>query len=270
MEIGVTLRNMGDQSDPDTLLRCALAAEERGFESVWVVDHIAIPPDDAEGSQGRYLDPLTTLAWLAGATSRIMLGSSVLVLPYRPPLATAKAVATLQELSRERFLLGVGVGWMAPEFKALGIPRSERGRRTDETLEFLHRCFADDVVEAHGQSFLFRPRPTRPPILVGGSGPHALARVLAYGDSWLPMPAPLEQLAAAQAALADMAARAERSPPGLTLLGRIGGDVEAGAATLASYRDLGAERTIASTRYEDADDYLRWLDGLVAMRRQLM
>lgn len=270
MEIGVTLRNMGDQSDPDTLLRCVLAAEERAFESAWVVDHIAIPPDDAEGSNGRYLDPLTTLAWLAGTTSRIKLGSSVLILPYRPPLATAKVVATLQELSRERLLLGVGVGWMAAEFKALGIPRSERGRRTDETLAFLHRCFADDVMEANGQSFLFRPRPARPPILIGGSGPHALARVLAYGDGWLPMPAPLEQLAAAKHSLEDMAARAERSVPSLTLLGRIGADIDAGVATLSEYRELGAERTIASTRYENADAYLRWLDALATMRDRVM
>lgn len=270
MEIGVTLRNMGDQSDPETLLGCARAAEERGFESAWVVDHLAIPPDDAEGSNGRYLDPLTTLAWLAGSTSRIKLGTSVLILPYRPALATAKAVATLQELSRERLLLGVGVGWMAPEFKALGIPRSERGRRTDETLAFLRRCFADDVMEANGQPFLFRPRPMRPPILIGGSGPHALARVIAYGDGWLPMPAPLEQLAAAKRALEELAARAERSMPSLTLLGRIGTDIEAGATTLADYRDLGAERTIASTRYDDAEGYLRWLDGLVNMRERVI
>lgn len=269
MEVGVTLRNMGDQSGPDTLLRCALAAEERGFESAWVVDHVAIPPDDAEGSGGRYLDPLTTLSWLAGATRRIRLGTSVLVLPYRPPLATAKAVATLQELSGERLLLGVGVGWMAAEFKALGVPRHERGRRSDETLAFLHRCFAQDVVQAEGQDFLFRPRPTRPPFLIGGSGAHALARVIAYGDSWLPMPAPLEELAAAKRALADMADKAGRAAPGLTLLGRFGRDLDAGTQTLASYRDLGAERTIASTRYEDADAYLHWLDGLVAMRERV-
>lgn len=269
MELGVTLRNMGDQSDPDTLLRCAKAAEERGFESVWVVDHIAIPPDDAEGSNGRYLDPLTALAWLAGATSRIGLGTSVLILPYRPPLATAKVVATLQELSRERLLLGVGVGWMTPEFRALGIPRQERGRRTDATLEYLHRCFADDVMEANGQPFLFRPRPARPPFLIGGNGPHALARVVAWGDGWLPMPAPVEELAAAKARLEQLAAEAERSPPTLSVLGRFGPDVDAGSAKLASYRDLGAERTVASTRYEDADAYLRWLDALVSMRERL-
>lgn len=270
MEIGVTLRNMGDQSDPATLLRCARAAQERGFESAWVVDHIAIPPDDAEGSNGRYLDPLTTLAWLAGATSRIRLGTSVLILPYRPPLATAKTVATLQELSGERLLLGVGVGWMEAEFKALGIPRSERGRRTNDTLAFLHRCFAGDVMEANGQAFLFRPRPARPPILIGGSGAHALARVIAYGDAWLPMPAPVEQLSAAKRALADMADKAGRAEPGLTLLGRIGRNVDAGARTLADYRGLGADRTIASTRYDDADGYLRWLDGLVAMRERVL
>lgn len=140
MKLGVTLRVMADAASADNLLRCARAAEARGFESVWVVDHVAISPYDAEGSNGRYLDPLTTLAWLAGATERIYVGTSVLVLPYalhRPPLPTAKAVGTLQELSGNRLHLGVGVGWMAPEFRALGVPRRERGQRTDATLR---RC----------------------------------------------------------------------------------------------------------------------------------
>ncbi len=268
MEFGVAIRNMGPQSDPDTILRCVQAAEERGFESAWVVDHIAIPPDDAEGSNGRYLDPLTTLAWLAGATSRIKLGCSVLILPYRPPLPTAKVVATLQELSGNRLLLGVGVGWMTAEFKALGVPRGERGRRTDETLDFLHRCFAADEVEAHGQRFLFRPRPARPPILIGGKGPHALARVIRFGDAWLPMPAPLEELQADCARLAELASEAGRAPPGLTLLGRLGTDSAGDGRVLEGYRALGAQRVIAATRYADADACMRWLDALVALREQ--
>src|SRR5512140_2888627 len=120
VKLGAYLRNMGPQSTRATLRACARAAEDGGLDDLWVADHVAIPPDDAAGSDGRYLDPLATLAFLAGATDRIGLGTGVLVLPYRPPLATAKWVATIQELSGERLLLGVGVGGMAAEPSAGG------------------------------------------------------------------------------------------------------------------------------------------------------
>ena len=135
MQLGIALRSMGPQSRPETLLACALAAERAGLADVWVQDHVAIPPDDAEGSGGRYLDPLTALAWLAGRTTRIGLGTGVLILPYRPPLPTAKAVATVQELSGGRLRLGVGVGWMEAEFRALGVAHARRGRTADDTLD---------------------------------------------------------------------------------------------------------------------------------------
>src|SRR6185503_2232690 len=160
--LGIAVRSMGPQSRPEVLLACVRAAEAAGLADVWVQDHLAIPPDDAEGSGGRYLDPLTALAWLAGRTERIGLGTGVLNLPYRPALPTAKAIATVQELSGGRLRLGVGVGWMEPEFRALGVPRSERGRRSDTVLDFLHRAFASDVVVEHEQPFLFLPRPARP------------------------------------------------------------------------------------------------------------
>src|SRR5215470_3895253 len=187
LKLGLYLRNMGPQSTRDTLLASAQAADTAGIDDLWVADHIAIPPDDAEGSGGRYLDPLATLAFLAAATSRIRLGTGVLVLPYRPPLATAKWVATIQELSGGRLLLGVGSGWMEAEFRAAGVARERRGRITDSTLAFLHRCFAADEVEANGQRFLFRPRPSRPPIFVGGAPPHALRRAVRFGDGWMPV-----------------------------------------------------------------------------------
>src|SRR5436190_13084363 len=136
MKLGLYIRNMGPQSTRQTLLDCARAAEQAGVDHLWVADHVAIPPDQAEGSGGRYLDPLATLAFLAAATTRIGLGTGVLVLPYRPPLATAKWIATIQELSGDRVMLGVGVGWMEPEFRAVGTPFGARGRTTDETLAF--------------------------------------------------------------------------------------------------------------------------------------
>lgn len=269
MELGVALRVMGDQSDPATLLHCAQTAEAEGCESIWVVDHIAIPPDDAEGSNGRYLDPLTTLTWLAGQTARVRIGTSVLILPYRPPLPTAKVIATLQELSGHRLLLGAGVGWMHPEFRALGVPREERGRRTDAMLEFLHQCFGHDEVKANGQPFLFRPRPPRPPILVGGRGPHALRRVVAFGDSWLPMPAPIEELTAERDELYRLADAAGREHPGITLLTGLRGDPDRDREKLRAYRDLGCERVIATTKYADAAGFRDWLQAVQAAHASL-
>src|SRR5437764_10182732 len=188
MEVGVVLRNMGPQSARETLEAVARAADALpAVADVWVVDHIAIPPDDAEGSDGRYLDPLATLAYLAGTTTRVSLGTAVLVLPYRPALPTAKWIATVQELSGGRLRLGVGVGWMGAEFRAVGVDIRRRGALSDETLAFLERCFAADVVEAHGQPFLFRPRPPRPPLFIGGAPPHAFRRALAYGAGWMPV-----------------------------------------------------------------------------------
>src|SRR5438552_4093706 len=103
MRLGVVLRNMGPQSTRETLVAAARAADALpAIADLWVVDHIAIPPDDAEGSDGRYLDPLATLAYLAGVTTRVGLGTAVLVLPYRPALPTAKWIATVQELSGGR------------------------------------------------------------------------------------------------------------------------------------------------------------------------
>ena len=127
MEIGAFLRVMGDSSQPEVLLGCARAAEASGVDTLWLPDHVAIPPDDAEGSNGRYLEVLATLAYLAGATEHVKLGAAVLILPYRPALLTAKWIATIQELSGGRLKLGVGIGWMDAEFRALGLERSRRG-----------------------------------------------------------------------------------------------------------------------------------------------
>jgi probable F420-dependent oxidoreductase len=189
---------MGPQSTRATMRACALAAERLGFDSIVVSDHLCIPPDEVEGSGGRYLDVLATLAWLAGITERIRLGVSVLVLPYRPAVLTAKQVATIQELSGERMILGVGVGWMKPEFAALGADHALRGRMSTETLRVLHHLFANDAAGYDGElvkfpAFVFAPRPKRPPIWIGGNVEAALRRVVEFGDGWHPM-LPAEKL----------------------------------------------------------------------------
>src|SRR5229473_155831 len=145
MKYGIAVRNMGPQSTAATISACVRTAETLGFDAVFVSDHLCIPPDDTEGSGGRYLDVLATLAYLAGVTDRIRLGVSVLVLPYRPAVLTAKQVATIQELSGERMILGVGVGWMKREFEALGVDKRMRGRISNETLRVLRHLFSTEA-----------------------------------------------------------------------------------------------------------------------------
>ena len=270
MHVGITLRNMGDQSTPETMSVCAIAAEAAGLESIWVVDHIAIPPEDAEGSNGRYVDPLVSLAWLAGVTRQIRLGVGVLILPYRPPLPTAKQIASIQELSGGRLLFGAGIGWMDPEFRALGVDRHQRGRLADDTLAFIRACFDNDEVTANGQTFLFRPRPPRPPIYIGGSPPHALKRAATFGDGWLPMGMTPERLPKARADYAEICAAAGKSVGEIVVMGGLPlNDPGAAAQRLNDFREAGAARFVLGGRYGDSDDYKRMVDTLAAAVRAL-
>jgi probable F420-dependent oxidoreductase len=267
MQLGVLVRNMGPASTRDLVAAAARAADAcPAVSDVWVVDHVAIPPDDAEGSGGRYLDPLATLAFLAGVTTRVHLGTAVLVLPYRPPLLTAKWIATIQELAGERLLLGVGVGWMAAEFRALGVDRRRRGRATDETLDLLDRCFANDVVEEHGQPFLFKPRPARPPLFIGGQPPQAFRRALAHRAGWLPTGVGPDVLRGPIAELRAQAASAGQPPPEVAVLTTLPLDDAARARdALAAHRDVGATRVIHAERYADFDAFRRMLDAVAVV-----
>jgi probable F420-dependent oxidoreductase len=263
MKLGLYIRNMGPQSAPDSIIACARAAEQAGIDDLWVADHIAIPPDDAEGSEGRYLDPLATLAFLAGVTRRIGLGTGVLVLPYRPPLATAKWIATIQELSGGRLLLGVGAGWMDAEFRAVGVDRRRRGAITDQTLAFLHRCFAGDVVEANGQPFLFRPRPPRPPIFVGGAAPHALRRAAQFGDGWMPMRSDPAKLAPLIEQLRrEMNATGKSTPEVVVMTSLALDEPEHAADQVRQLAEIGATRIVHAWRYPNVNAFARAAETL--------
>jgi probable F420-dependent oxidoreductase len=263
MKIGTGLRNMGDVADRETLTRCAVAADEAGLDSLWVFDHLAIPPEESEGSGGLYLDALATLAYVAGCTQQIGLGTGVLVAPYRPPLLTAKWLATIQHLSGNRLLLGAAPGWMAAEFKALGVDRSKRGKITDDTLAFIQSCFADDLVSANGQEFLFRPRPPRPPIFVGGDGEHAISRALKYGDGWIPIGKKPDELAPLVSAYRERAETAGRSRPEIVTFSQLEtDDLAAAEATVEAFEQAGVDCLVWVCRYSSADHYLTELDKL--------
>jgi probable F420-dependent oxidoreductase len=258
------LRNMGPHSDTQTLLACAGAAEAVGIDTLWLADHIAIPPDDAAGSGGRYLDPLATAAFLAGSTARIRIGTGVLVLPYRPILPTAKWIATIQELSAHRFRLGVGVGWMDAEFRAVGVPRRQRGKISDDYLRFLAEAFAHDQIESNGQPLLFLPRPPRPEILVGGAAPHALRRAAELGDGWMPFGSDVDVLAPQIAELKRLFEdRGKAAPLVVTITTLAVRDRDQLCRELTAMREVGVSEVVHAWRYAGADEFAE-VAGLLA------
>ena len=267
MKLGLYLRNMGPQSTRPLIADAARAAEEAGIDDLWVADHLALPPEESEGSDGRYVEALATLAFLAGITERVSLAVGVLIVPYRPALLTAKWVASIQELSAGRLILGVGVGWMEKEFRALGADPRSRGATTDATLAFLHECFAADEVEANGQTFLFRPRPPRPPIIIGGAPPHAIRRAVRFGDGWMPTGAHAKVLEAGIASLREGMAAAGKPPPEVVLLQPLPvEDDERLAARLRELAASGITRVVHPWRYRDAEEVARVAARLVAAR----
>lgn len=266
MRFGFALRLMGSAANAQVLRESARLAEDAGLDALWVPDHIAIPPDESEGSGGRYLDPLTALAWLAASTERIRIGTAVLVVPYRPALPTAKAIATVQELSGGRLELGVGVGWMAPEFRAVGVDRGQRGRVTDETLRFLRDAFdsEDDVTSSNGQAFVFRPNPPRPRIWIGGAPPHALERAARLGEGWMPMTDDPEKIREPSRELFARFADAGRSEPEIAAFGALGrAPVEAELERLAALEALGVTEYVQGARYDDLDGFRRSFEPLM-------
>jgi probable F420-dependent oxidoreductase len=267
MKLGLQLRNMGPQSTRTLIAEAARAAEEAGIDDLWVADHLALAPEDSEGSDGRYLEPLATLAFLAGITERVGLAVGVLIVPYRPALLSAKWVASIQELSGGRLILGVGVGWMDKEFRALGVDPRRRGALTDGALAFLHACFAADEVEANGQRFLFRPRPPRPPIIVGGAPPHAIRRAVRFGDGWMPTGAHVKVLETGIASLREGMAAAGKPAPEVVLLQPLPvEDDDRLAARLRELAALGITRVVHPWRYRDAEEVARVAARLVAAR----
>lgn len=269
MRFGFALRLMGAAAQTAVLRESAIRAEAAGLDTIWVPDHIAIPPDETEGSGGRYLDPLTSLAWVAAVTERIHLGTAVLIAPYRAALPTAKVVATIQELSGARLELGIGVGWMDAEFRAVGVDRHARGRITDDTLKFIHAAFdaADDEVDSNGQRFVFRPRPPKPRIWIGGHGPHALTRTAALGDGWIAMTNDPEKLREPAAELRARFHDAGRADPEIAVLGGVGRDgIDADLERIAALEEIGVTEFIAGGRYDDLDGFLRALEPLAECR----
>ncbi len=222
MRVGLHALGIGTGAQPDVIRAVATAAETAGFATLWSGEHVVMVDQPASrypySADGRiavpaaadWIDPLLGLSFMAAVTTTIGLATGVLLLPEHNPVIIAKQAATLDRLSAGRLTLGVGIGWSAEEFAALGIPFARRGRRTAEYLAAMRTLWADDVASFSGEFTRFEsvrvnPKPVRDrriPIVFGGNSDTSLGRVAAIGDGWYGFNVPAAQVAGRVKALA--------------------------------------------------------------------
>jgi probable F420-dependent oxidoreductase len=200
---------LGFEASPEAIVAAAMKAEEVGFDAIFVNDHIMVGDDARSAPWTNVYDPFVAMSFIAAHTSRIGVGVSVLIMPYRNPIATAKALATLDRMSTGRLTIGVGAGWNEAESAALGVPFNERGARTNEYLRLWQACWAPGKVSFAGKFASFadmhvNPKPVQqphPPIWIGGTSDAALRRAARFAAVWQPTPLPVAQLIERQGTL---------------------------------------------------------------------
>lgn len=196
LSLGLFSMTTGPCTYPDAAARVARAAEAAGFDSLWGGEHVVLPdprvPPSPLEPEDRIIDPVVALAFLAAHTTRIRLGTGIIILPQRNPLVLAKELATLDVLSNGRLIFGVGVGYLEPEFRALGIPYPTRGQVTDDYLAAMRAIWSEGRPVYRGRHVAFEgvqanPRPVQrpqPPIVIGGHTPAAFRRAVEQGQGW--------------------------------------------------------------------------------------
>jgi probable F420-dependent oxidoreductase len=268
MKFGLMFANAGPFAFPENLAHLARTAEEVGIESIWTVEHVAVPV----GYQSEYPysksgkmpgpenvpipDPLLPLAFAAAVTKTLRLATGVVILPQRHPLYLAKELATLDVLSNGRAILGVGSGWLKEEFDAVGVPFSERGARTNEAIRALRSLWKEEPEAFDGKFYNWAPVQSNPkpvqrpgvPIVIGGHADAAVRRAARYGDGFFPARGNYETLPALLAVLRDECAKIGRNPNQIELTT---GAPHTDLDTVHRYEDLGVARlTIAPPGFD--------------------
>lgn len=267
---GIHLPQAGPAASGSVVQRAALLAEELGYADVWVSDHLAVPTGAPYPPSPWIYEPFITLTWAAAVTSRVRLGTTVLVLPMRHPLVVAKTVASLDRFSEGRVILGLAAGWLEAEFHALGVPFHERGARTDEGIAMLRRLWTTDHITdefvVHDSSYVSMralPQPAAHlPIWVGGHAEPALARAVRVGDGWHGA-----FLSAEQTKWRVERLRRDRPEANFPISMRTRWDALDDSADtilgeLDDYIAAGVTHVVPEPRQRDADDYLRSMEKL--------
>ena len=229
-QFGVTVPNNWGVPDPQDVLRMGPEAERMGYDSIWVMDHLFNTGYIRDRLEDRpYYHPMAMLSYMSATTSRVRLGTSVLVLPYHNPVELAKYAATLDQMSAGRLTLGIGVGAMAEEFDALGIRMRGRGAVTNESISLMRELWTKTLPEFHSRNWdfsdlYFSPKPVQQPYIplwVGGSSARALRRVARLGDGWHPSGLSAEEFANGRREIEALARREGRSLADIIMSARI-------------------------------------------------
>lgn len=273
MRFGLFGINYGACADPATAAVVARAAEDAGFESVWTGEHVVLPDPQVPPSPVPpgvpFLDPAVALAVISQHTTRLLLGTGIIILPQRNPLVLAKEMASVDVVSGGRLLFGVGIGYLEPEFRALGIPFEDKGARTMDYLRAMQAIWSQDKPAYAGRFVNFsgidaQPRPIQkphPPIVFGGHTPAAFRRATEIASGWYGFAMDVATSAGCIDGLRDAAPRVERP----ATLGRLEVSITPPAGlpapdTARRYADLGVDRLILLPTATRRDDLLRYVD----------
>ena len=290
MKFGITMPNSWGIEDPQEALAFGPLAEDLGFDSVWVMEHVFNTGFIKERLQDRhYYHPMATLTFMAATTKKVQLGTSVLVLPYHNAIQLAKFAATLDQMSAGRLLLGVGAGALEVEFNALGIPMKGRGAWTNDCIRMMKELWTSHVPTYQSSRWnfsdnYFSPKPVQKPhipLWVGGSSPAAFRRAATLGDGWHPSGISTEQFTMGRQEIGELAAAAGRDASQLDLSVRIEVDVPGDdsvrradpqrtslpgddpgriAAGIKAFEDVGAEHVILSTNTGNVANLTRQME----------
>ena len=291
MKFGLYAINYGTCADPDSLVRVAQHAEAAGLASLWAGEHIVLPspqpPDYAIAPEIPFLDAVVALALAAANTTSITVATGILELPLHQPVLLAKQLASVDQIARGRLVVGVGVGYLALEFAALGVPLDERATRTDEHLEAMRALWTMDAPEYHGQHVDFagvdaHPRPVQaggPPVMIGGNSALARRRAITSARGWIPADFDLDATREARRALDEDLDRLERpaslGPFDFTV---ISPKNRLDRGLVDGYRELGVDQLIVlpgldvptDRRYHAVpiDDIFRTIDHLAELAHE--
>lgn len=258
MKFGLFSMNSGPCVDPEVAVRIARLAEDAGFDSLWAGEHVVLPdprvPPSPMDPDDPILDPVVALTFLAAQTKRVLLGTGIVILPQRNPLVLAKEIASLHTLSGGRFVFGIGVGYLEPEFRALGIPFEQKGPRTDEYLAAMRAIWTQERPAYHGQYVDYAgvqayPKPRHIPVVVGGHSPGAYRRAVEQAEGWYGFALNPDRTATCIAGIRDALARYERPAHLGELEISVTPRSSINAETVARYADLGVHRLILQPHF---------------------
>ena len=292
MKFGVTIPNNWGVEDPKQVLEFGPLAESLGYDSVWVMDHLFNTGYIRERLEDKpYYHPMSTLSYLAATTSKVTLGTSVLVLPYHNPVELAKYAATLDQISGGRVTLGVGVGAMTEEFDALGISMRERGSLTNECIDIMKELWSSHLPKFQSKRWdfsdlYFSPKPAQSsiPIWVGGSSPGAIKRTALRGDGWHPTGVSAENSALTKHEIMEAATAAGRDASAMTWSTRLevevhgrpsserastrtrlpGDNSEMMVAGIKAYQDAGVDHMVLALNSGDVSALKRQMETIAA------